>query len=107
MKWIKAGSVNDIAVGDVVTFSGTPSPVALYRLEDGFYATQDTCTHAVASLSDGYLEGDEIECPLHAGRFCVRTGAAKGFPADTPLAVYPVRVEGQDIFVGFEDVLAI
>jgi nitrite reductase/ring-hydroxylating ferredoxin subunit len=107
LKWIRAGSVEDIAIGDVVAVSAAPSPIALYRLSDGFYATQDTCTHAVASLSDGYLEDDMIECPLHAARFCVRTGAAKSYPAVKPLTVYPVRIEDQDVFVGFEEVLAL
>ena len=102
MQWIKACAVDEIAIGDVVAVHAGPTPAALYRLSDGFFATQDTCTHAVASLSDGYLEDDMIECPLHAARFCVRTGAARSHPAVIPLAVYPVRIEGRDIFVGFE-----
>lgn len=57
----------------------------------------DVCTHAYALLSDGWLDGYEIECPLHGARFDVRTGAALTSPAETALATYPVRVAGDAV----------
>lgn len=73
--------------------------VALYRTGSGLYATQDLCTHGNASLADGFLEGDEIECPLHAGRFCVRTGQATEAPADVPLRTFRLSTADGEIFI--------
>jgi nitrite reductase/ring-hydroxylating ferredoxin subunit len=73
-------------------------PLALVRLEDGYYLLDDTCTHGAASMSEGEIVGCEIECPFHAGRFDVRTGAATAFPCTKALAVYPVKVEDGRVF---------
>lgn len=56
------------------------APVALYRLSDGYYATDDVCTHGDASLSEGDIDGDEIVCPFHLGRFDIRSGEATVAP---------------------------
>jgi nitrite reductase/ring-hydroxylating ferredoxin subunit len=69
-------------------------PLAVVRLEDGFYVMDDTCTHGAASMSEGDVVGFEIECPFHSGRFDVRTGAVTGLPCTKALTVYPVKVEG-------------
>ena len=68
-------------------------PLAVFQLEDGsFHVTSDVCTHGEASLSDGFVVGDEIECPWHSGRFCIRDGRATALPAFEPIKVYPTRV---------------
>lgn len=72
--------------------------IALYRVAGQVYATQDTCTHAQASLSEGELEGDQVWCPVHAASFCVRTGAALRFPAAEPLRTFRAWVEGGAIY---------
>ena len=71
--------------------------LAVFRLEDGsIHVTDDTCTHGQASLSEGFVVGDEIECPWHSGKFCVRDGRATALPAVEPIRVYPARViDGQ------------
>lgn len=56
------------------------APIAVYRLADGFFATDDICTHGEANLSEGDIEGDEIVCPFHLGKFDVRTGEATAAP---------------------------
>jgi naphthalene 1,2-dioxygenase ferredoxin component len=66
--------------------------IAVYYVDGAVYATGNVCTHGQALLSNGLLAGTDIECPLHAGRFDVRTGEASGPPADCALAVYDVRV---------------
>jgi nitrite reductase/ring-hydroxylating ferredoxin subunit len=63
-----------------------------FQLDSGFYVTDDTCTHGEASLSDGFVEGDEIECPWHSGKFCIKDGKATAFPAIEPIRVYRTRV---------------
>ena len=73
--------------------------LAIYNVGGEFYATDDTCTHALASLADGYIEDGCVECPLHAGLFEVSTGKAQGVPVTEDIKTYPVRVEGTDIYV--------
>ncbi|MBY8604784.1 MAG: non-heme iron oxygenase ferredoxin subunit [Burkholderia sp.] len=73
--------------------------IALYLLDGNVHATHNVCTHQFALLSDGYMEDGCIECPLHQGRFDIRTGAALCAPATTPVRVYDVRLEGDSIMV--------
>jgi 3-phenylpropionate/trans-cinnamate dioxygenase ferredoxin subunit len=74
--------------------------VAIVHTADGtVYAVDDTCSHANVSLSEGELDGCTLECWLHGSRFDIRTGEPTGPPATTPIAVYPVRVEDDEVFV--------
>jgi len=73
--------------------------IAIYRTPEGYFATYDRCTHLRGRLSDGYLSGTEIQCPLHFGRFDVRSGQALSLPCKAPLRSYPVRVEGEQLFI--------
>jgi nitrite reductase/ring-hydroxylating ferredoxin subunit len=94
--------VNDVPPGTVKACRVQNIPVALYNLDGEFFATHDICTHAHACLSDGYLEGDTIECPLHQGVFDVRTGKALSGPVDVDLQTFAVRIEGNEVFVDVE-----
>jgi ethylbenzene dioxygenase ferredoxin subunit len=85
-----------------VEIDGMP-PVAVYNVDGEFFVTDDTCTHGNASLSDGFLEGTEIECPWHSGKFCIRTGRALGFPAVQSIRVYPVTIEGTSVLISKPD----
>ena len=71
--------------------------IALYIVDGEVYATDNICTHGHARLCDGFLEGHEIECPLHQGRFDVRTGAATGAPAEIALATWPARARREPV----------
>ena len=73
--------------------------LAIFNLGGTFHATDDTCTHAFASLADGYVEDGCVECPVHAARFEIATGKAVALPAEEDIKTYPVRVEGEDIYV--------
>jgi ethylbenzene dioxygenase ferredoxin component len=74
-------------------------PLAVYALDGEFYVTDDTCTHGMASLADGYLEGEEIQCPFHGGAFSIKTGEATEFPCSDPLKTYQVSVQDDDIYI--------
>ena len=76
-----------------VTVDGLP-PLAVFKVDGEFFVTDDTCSHGDASLSEGFVENGQIECPWHSGKFCLRTGEAMTFPAVTPIKVYPVRTQG-------------
>ena len=75
------------------------SALALCRIEGRIHAFDDTCTHGDASLSDGELFGEDVVCPFHSGTFCVRTGAATGYPAEQPVRVYRTSEENGTVFV--------
>jgi nitrite reductase/ring-hydroxylating ferredoxin subunit len=82
-----------------VEVSGLP-PLAVFRLDDGsVYVTDGICTHAYASLAEGFIDGDEIECPLHAGRFCIRDGRATEEPCEEPLKTYEAVEQDGAIFM--------
>ena len=67
--------------------------VAVFKLNDSFYAIEDVCTHDGAEIASGELEGDEIVCPRHRARFCIKTGAVKAPPAYEAVSCFPVRIE--------------
>lgn len=100
--WVKAAARGDLAPDGVLGVVIAGKEIALFDLDGTLYATDDICTHAYARLSDGWLDRREIECPLHAGRFDVKTGRATAPPCTDPIKTYPVRVEGEEIQVKLE-----
>lgn len=101
MARILACAVDDLEVGEARRLALTPA-VSLFRTDDGYFAIADTCTHGQASLAEGFVEGDTVECPLHMAQFCLRSGKALTPPANRPVATYPVVIEGDQIFVEIE-----
>jgi len=91
--------VGDIGPGEMTYVEVGPDeePVCLINLDGEFYALDDCCTHEEASLSDGEIIGDEIECPMHGGAFDIRTGTPVSFPVVISAKTYRVRVEGDEI----------
>lgn len=91
--------VTDIGPGEMkyVEAGKNDDPIVLINVEGEFYALTDTCTHEEASLSDGEVIGDEIECPLHGGAFEIKTGLPAAFPVVVAAKIYPVRVVGDDV----------
>ena len=103
MSWQKVARMTDIP-DDAALGTGTPArPLAVYRVEGAVYCTGNLCTHAEAYLSDGYLEGYEIECPLHGARFDIRTGRVLCQPASHDIPRYAVKVEGDAVFADLPD----
>src|SRR5690349_3154986 len=99
--WVRVARVAELAEGEMAAKEVQGTKIALFHLDDGsWHATANICTHAFALLTDGWLEGDVIECPLHAGRFDVRGGQALCAPVTEDIATYPVRIEGSDVLVG-------
>jgi nitrite reductase/ring-hydroxylating ferredoxin subunit len=99
--WVRVASVKQVARGDMIAAKAEGRQIALFHLEDdSWHAIENVCTHAYALLTDGWLDGDSIECPLHAGRFDVRTGKALCAPVEEDVATFPVRIEGTEVLVG-------
>ncbi|WP_432827130.1 bifunctional 3-phenylpropionate/cinnamic acid dioxygenase ferredoxin subunit [Dactylosporangium sp. CA-092794] len=84
--------------GEVAVLDG-PQRVAVFNVDGELYAVEDRCTHQDAWLSDGFVEGVAVECPLHASLFDLRTGEPSGPPAVRPVRTFPVRVEDGDVVV--------
>jgi len=99
MTTVKLCAIEEIEPGRARRFETEP-PVALYRVEDEFYASTDTCSHEDWSLGeDGELEGYEVTCTLHMARFDVRDGRNLCLPALRPVETYPVSVVDGYVFV--------
>jgi len=99
MSFTRACSLADVAPGSSLATTVDGTDVAVVRSGDDLYAIADECSHAAIALSEGEVEGCEIECWLHGSRFDLRTGKPTGPPATEPVAIYPVRVDGDDVLV--------
>jgi len=97
--WVDALSADELPSDDVIGVVVDGRDIALYTVGDAVYATDNICTHGQARLCDGFLDGHEIECPLHQGKFDVRNGAPMCEPVTEALRSYPVKVEGQRVFL--------
>jgi 3-phenylpropionate/trans-cinnamate dioxygenase ferredoxin subunit len=103
-----ACSRSAIEPGEALRLDGPETegvPIAIFHTDDGeFFAVDDTCTHQDASLADGWLEGCEVECPLHASRFDLRTGAVDAPPAKLPIRTHAVTVSDETVYVTMSSV---
>lgn len=77
--------------------------VALYNIDGAVYATDDECTHGAASLSEGTLDGDVIECPLHFGAFHIPSGKPIAAPCSVPIRTYRVDIVDGEILVNLDE----
>lgn len=98
-RFIPVALVSEIKPGQIKVVTVNRVDVLIANVEGTFFATQDLCTHDDGSLRDGALVHDEIECPRHGGRFNVKTGAATAMPAMFPIKTFPIKIEGDQIFV--------
>ena len=97
--WILVGTADNIEVEDIIRFDHNDKTFCVYKLEDGFYATDGICTHEAGHLEDGLVMDNEIECPMHQGVFDIKTGEAISPPACDDLKTYPVKVEDNNIYI--------
>ena len=97
--WQRLASASEIREGTPFPVELDGNPIALYRVGDRIHALDDMCTHEFALLSEGFVEGGTIECPLHAAQFEIATGRCLCGPAAEDLRSYEVRLEGDDVFV--------
>ena len=91
--WIDVVDQKALSDGEHVVVDVDGVDVAVFKLDGEFYAIEDVCTHDGAEIASGTLEGDEIVCPRHGARFCIKTGAVKSAPAYEDLPCLPVRIE--------------
>ncbi len=99
LPWVDALSVEDLPNEDVLGVMVAGRDIAVYTVSGEVYATNNLCTHGHAVLCNGFLEGHEIECPLHQGRFDVRNGQPTCEPASVALRCHPVKIEGGRVYL--------
>jgi len=90
--WYDVAGSDEILPGGYTVVDIDDVEIAVFNLEGGFYAIEDVCTHDGEVLTGGPVIGDEIVCPRHGARFCIKTGAVTAPPAYEPVPTYPVRV---------------
>lgn len=108
MDYIRVAAVADVAAGKIVPIEAAGRKLLLARVGDAYYAAQRKCPHLGFNLCRGSLDGAAVVCPLHKARFDLATGKIDRDPkllfltmkAKSDLAVYPVRIDGEDILVG-------
>lgn len=98
--WIKTYATSEIDNEDIKEFSlPDGKKIAIYNVENSFYATDLFCTHEKVSLCDGFIDGDTIECPLHQGVFKISTGEVLESPPTESLKTYKTKIEENFIFI--------
>jgi nitrite reductase/ring-hydroxylating ferredoxin subunit len=98
--FVKVAEVGELSIGAMKMVEFGDDQVLLANVAGNIYACDNVCSHALFPLSDGELDGEQVECPLHGSVFNVTTGQVVVPPADENLRVFQVRINGQDILVG-------
>jgi 3-phenylpropionate/trans-cinnamate dioxygenase ferredoxin subunit len=99
MAYRKVARAGDVLPGQMVFLDVEDEEIVLCNVNGQIWAVANVCSHDGGTLSEGWLLGDQIECPRHGARFDVRTGEVKALPAVAPIPTYSVMVEGEDIYV--------
>lgn len=97
--WHLVAVADEIEPDEPLAVSVAEIEIALCKVEDKVYAINNICTHEHACMSDGFVDGDVIECPLHQAQFHIPTGKVMTSPADVDLETYLVRVEDGNVYV--------
>ncbi len=98
-EWVKVADLDECPSGNLLDIEAGGETIVLANLDGDLYALQNRCSHQDLPLSDGELDGDQLECLYHGARFDVCTGKAMGLPAIKPVETYPVELRGQEIYV--------
>lgn len=99
---ITIARIEDVPPGRGLAVDVEGLRIAVFNVDGKYYAIDDTCTHAEASLSEGMIDGTTVECPLHGARFDLITGMVVGPPADRPVMAYKVHVAHNEIQIELE-----
>ena len=102
MAEVQVCAASDVPENSVISREVGDELVAIYNIGGTFYATEARCTHGMADLADGTLDGDEIECSFHFGKFHVPSGKATEAPCFIALKTYKIEVRDGQIFVDLE-----
>ena len=96
---VRLCSAGDVAVGTALRVEVGGLTLAVFNVEGTFYVTDDNCTHGPGSLSEGFIDGDVVECNFHNGQFNIRTGEVVAPPCMIPMKTYPTTVENGKVVI--------
>ncbi len=102
-EFVRVAGAGELPPGEMKIVEVNGTEIAVANVGGDFVAFQNECPHRGGPLGEGLLMGDIVECPFHAGQFNVRTGEVVAAPPSEPIAVYAVRVEGDDVKVESPD----
>ena len=97
--WIDVCAENALADSENIIIDVDGTDVAIFKIDGQFYAIEDVCSHDGAEIASGELDGDEIICPRHGARFCVKTGVVKCAPAYENIDTFPIQIEKGRVLV--------
>ena len=103
MSYVKVCALADVPDEGSLAVEVEDTPVAIIRIGDDVFALRDVCSHAEVALTEGDVYDHTIECWLHGSCFDVRTGKPTNPPATTPVPTYPVKIEGDDVYVSLKE----
>ena len=98
-QWVKVARQGDIEPGRAVVVELNRKKIAVFFVNNAYYAVDDTCSHASGPLSEGEVNGLEVTCPWHGAKFNIQSGQALEEPACDNIQSYPLKMEGQDILL--------
>ena len=99
MPRVELCKADDVAAGTALRVEKDDLVLAVFNVEGTFYVTDDACTHGPGSLSEGYIDGDVVECNFHNGQFDIKTGEVVSPPCMIPVKTYRTTVEGGAVFI--------
>ena len=99
MSFVRACALSELTDNAPVRVEVDGLDVAVVKHGDEVFAIEDECSHAAVALSEGDVEGCEIECWMHGSRFDLRTGKPLGPPATEPVPVFSVQITGDDVLI--------
>lgn len=102
MAFTRICSRQDVPEGSALRIDVKPEAIAVFNIDGEFFVTQDRCTHGDFSLAEGYIEDGIVECSLHWGKFCIRSGRVKAPPVCEALRVYPVQVDEENVLADLD-----
>ena len=97
--WHIAINADEVEKDDVMPAEVQGTKLAIYQIENKFFATSRMCTHGDADLTEGIVIDQFIECPLHQGRFCIKSGKALSPPVSNPISTYPTKIYKGKIYI--------
>jgi 3-phenylpropionate/trans-cinnamate dioxygenase ferredoxin subunit len=103
VSFVKVCALADVPDEGSLAVEIDDTPVAVIRIGDEVYALRDVCSHAEVALTEGDVYDHTIECWLHGSCFDVRTGKPTNPPATAPVPTYPVKIEGDDVYVSLKE----
>jgi nitrite reductase/ring-hydroxylating ferredoxin subunit len=99
---IELCSAEDVAEGTALKVEAGDLTLAVFKIDGEIHVMNDLCTHGPGSLSEGYIEGDVVECNFHQGQFNIRTGEVVSPPCIIPQRIYPVAIENGKVVIDVE-----